>query len=51
MLLISSLAREASYAGAAGGTNVVASVYGFSGPSGLSGLQSSHTPPQLWIMS
>lgn len=29
MLLISSLAREASYAGAAGGTSVVASVYGF----------------------
>lgn len=23
---------------------------GFSGPSGLSALQSSHTPPQLWIL-
>lgn len=24
---------------------------GFSGPSGLSAFQSSHTPPQLWILT
>lgn len=51
MLLISSLAREASYAGAAGGTSIVASVYGFFRAVRPVCPPELYTQPQLWILT